>query len=172
MQSSLNTTSLQPKQFAQKITLIWGAILASSFVLTGVAMFQLAADPESSRMFPSAETAIEIPLAGMAVLMFLVSFALPKFLLGRIPTYVALRNDPTSAETTIWTQYFLAKIIGFALAESCVLYGVALTASIRSDRIVLPFFALTLISLLANRPQTSEVTEISRKCGLGPQSFG
>lgn len=163
------TTPMQqsPKQYAQKINLIWGAILASSVVLAGVAIFHLAAVPESSRLLPSTENSLELPLAGMAVMMFVVSFGLPKFLMGRIPAYVALHANPATAETTIWTQYSMAKIIGFALAESCVLYGVALTATIKSDRIVLPFLALTVISLLANRPQASEVQEIERKCGIG-----
>lgn len=169
MQLHPSSTTRTPKQQIQTVHVIWGAILASSVILAGVAMFHLAAVPESSRLFPSTESPLELPLAGMAVMMFVVSFVLPKFLISRIPAHVALRGDPASSEATIATQYSMAKIIGFALAESCVLYGVALTATLKSDRIVLPFFALTVISLLANRPQASEVKEIERNCGIGPQ---
>lgn len=169
MQTHLAPTTRTPKQQFQTITIIWGAILASSIVLAGVAMFKLAGVPESSRLFPSTESPLELPLAGMAVMMFVVSFVLPKFLMGRIPAYVALHKSPNGDETTIWGQYSVAQIIGFALAESCVLYGVVLTAAIKSDRIVLPFFALTLVSLLANRPQAADVKEIKRRCGVGPQ---
>ncbi len=136
----------------RKTTWAWGAILASSGVFVFIAFRQAEGNATSPRLFPNFQNPLELALSTMALAMFIASFAVPRMMLLRLER---MKKRPDGSKMGI-TTYLIAKIVSFALAQSCVLYGLVLTMILRTDRIVLPFFALTVISLLANRPSLEE----------------
>jgi hypothetical protein len=139
---------------------IWMFVGASLVIFKAPEAF--VPDPETSQLFPDFDVPNQVAITAVALIDFGLSFLLPRVLLARVSSFRGGRN----AEKSISRLYWVSRVIGWALAQGITLMGIVLTVFTRSDRIMLPFFALTLLSLLLNGPKEKERNELLRRGGV------
>ncbi len=145
------------------VQLIWLAIFISASGIAATAIVVFAKEPSSSQFFPSLTNPTQLLMGGLSLVTCALSFIVPTFILTQI---AGVRTSP-DAERTATSIYFVSRVVSFALAEASTLMGLTLTIFAHSDRIVIPGYILTVISLIANRPSGSHYRSILKHHGIG-----
>jgi hypothetical protein len=132
---------------------------------TGIALFAMVrvAEPvESSRLFPDFANPQHIAFTAVALIDFGMALFLPKLFLGAL----ARMQGKPDAEAQARNTYFVSRMVSWTIALSITVMGMALTVFSHSNRIALPFLALNWLSLLMNRANESDFTNLLRKYRL------
>jgi F0F1-type ATP synthase membrane subunit c/vacuolar-type H+-ATPase subunit K len=140
-----------PQLFQARI--IWAALVASQFLFIGLLFAGVLRPPPE----PPDPQMLYL-LAGLSIVVAVVSFALPMYLGGQIAQQVIaqLRHEGEPSNKRIIERAFQAGfspfIISIALSESISIYGLVLGALGFSRMVALPFFAAGIALTLVRFP--------------------
>ncbi len=99
---------------------------------------------------------LALPLAGIAVLVAVLSFVVKKTLTPPSSSTDLLRAQMQgeAADPARVARFFAAHIVSYALSESAGIFGFVLGISTGNFEVALPFFALSVILFAIHWPKT------------------
>jgi hypothetical protein len=141
-------------------------MFVGSCVIAFFAVTRLAEPVQSSQFFPDFSNPPQVAFTAVSVIDFVMAIFLPKLFLNGLSR---LRDKP-DAEAQARNTYFVSRIISWSIAISITMMGFALTVMIHSNRIVLPFLAISWLSLFMNRADEENFKQMLRKHQIAPNA--
>lgn len=142
------------KMSLKTLTIIWGALMASQ-VIYGIALQTIVKDQEPQEL----QIPMVAALSMMAVVMCVLSFFLPKFILNQLKKdqFKNPGDNQRASISQLIQVYSSPFIIRLAMLESCALFGFALAFIHKRIELFLPFATLSIGLFILNFPTEEKV---------------